>query len=171
MPPFRVQRQPQNVLPLFFQADKTLTPLKVSVLYFPISFFFSSSFLQHQTSRGKGQGRKTLWKPFHLFLPQIPTGVSHLSRGCRCMVFPSHPLAPGIWMQGSSKCSITSPSLSAPIKINQPKLHHSLSLKAPSLSRGKSSRAQLSPKWLSHRSCRDFKKRHGNVALGDVVWW
>lgn len=118
------QPQPQMFFP--FPLKPTKHSLESFRSVFPIFFLvFATSNLT-----GRRAGRKNPLETLHLFLPQIPTGVFptfHKSARLQLGGFPFILTFQGLdareKQQWSSKCPITCLSLSAPIKINQPKFH------------------------------------------------
>lgn len=116
-------------------------------------FFFPPHFCNIRPHGENGQGGKTL-EILHFFFSSNPQGVLPLFR-CRWVFF-LHPIIPG------TGCTNTlSLPLPSPIRINRPKFHLLLNLKAPTMKQRSEqpSRADEfpSPKWLSHHSSRDVK--------------
>lgn len=92
------QPQPQMFFP--FPLKPTKHSLESFRSVFPIFFLvFATSDLT-----GRRAGRKNPLETLHLFLPQIPTGVSHLSQDCQAAAgwFSLHPNIPGIGCEGEA---------------------------------------------------------------------
>lgn len=126
-------QQPQSQMSFPFPLRLTKHSLESFCSAFPL--FFPPHFCNIRPHLGGGQGGKTLWKSFTFFFLKTPRGFPTFYQAAGEW-FSLHPITPGTECKGKAAISPSPPpSLSAPIKINQPKFRLSFSLKAPSLSR------------------------------------
>lgn len=115
-------------------------------------FFFLLIFATSDLMGRMGREEK-LWKSFTFFFLKPPRGFTTFR--CRWVFF-LHPIIPG------TGCTNTlSLPLPSPIRINRPKFHLLLNLKAPTMKQRSEQQSRAdefpSPKWLSHHSSRDVK--------------